>query len=331
MDIRESLESAFTEDKEVPESPTIASPAADVSADKPVDRPRDEIGRFAAKEPQEVAQGAVQEVAPIVERKPPSSWKPEAQTAWAKADKGEPLTAEEVRLLALEAERREGDFHKGVQEFKTHSERARAYDQVITPYRDYLQTLGVDAPTAINALLNADKTLRTGDPATKAAYFAKLAQEYGIDLGQVQQPAPVDANTQFLMQQMHSLRQQQEMWQNQIQQQERARAEAELSEFAANKPHLDAVRNDMADLLQAGKAKSLNEAYDMAVWMRPDIRQTLIEQQRAEAQRKAVEQAQAARAKTASVLVKGSSPSSGGSTAPSGSLRDQLAAAFAND
>jgi len=326
MDIRESLEAAYSDKPEATESPTVASPAQDVTPDKPL--VRDEVGRFAAKEP--VAEVPV-EPAPVVERKAPSSWKPEAQTAWSKADKGEPLTAEEVRLLALEAERREGDFHKGVQEFKTHSERARAYDNVITPYRDYLQTLGVDAPTAINALLNADKTLRTGDPATKAAYFARLAQEYGIDIGQVQQPAPVDPTTQHLMQQMNSLRQQQEMWQNQIQQQERAKAEAEISEFAAGKPHLDAVRGDMADLLSTGKAKTLNEAYDMAVWMRPDIRQTLIEQQRAEAQRKALEQAQAARAKTAAVSVKGSSPSSGGATAPSGSLRDQLAAAFAND
>lgn len=328
MDIRESLESAFTENKEVPDAPTMASPAEDVTPDKPVDRPRDDAGRFAAKEPEAIA--PVVE-APIVERKPPSSWKPEAQTAWAKADKGEPLTPEEIRLLALEAERREGDFHKGVQEFKTHSERARAYDQVITPYRDYLQTLGVDAPTAINTLLNADKTLRTGDPATKAAYFAKLAQEYGIDLGQVQQPAPVDPNTQFLMQQMNSLRQQQELWQNQIQQQERARAEAELSEFAVGKPYYPSVRSDMADLLESGKAKTLSEAYDMAVWMRPDIRQTLIEQQLAEAQRKAIEQAQAARAKTAAVLVKGSSPSSGGSTAQSGVLRDQISALVYND
>ena len=326
-DIRTALESAYDEPAETAEVQT-PEPVAEAG-----DRPRDEGGRFAPKAAETPVE-PTPEPAPVIEapvRKPPSSWKPEAQTAWTKADKGEPLTAEEVRLLALEAERREGDFHKGVQEFKTHSERARAYDNVITPYRDYLQTLGVDAPTAINALLNADKTLRTGDPATKAAYFQRLAQEYGIDLGQVQQQAPVDPQTQYLMQQMQSLRQQQEMWQNSIQQQERAKAEQEIADFSAGKPHLDAVRGDMADLLQSGKAKKLNDAYDMAVWMRPDIRQTLIEQQRADAQRKAAEQAQAQRARSAAVSVKGSSPSSGGASAPSGSLRDQLAAAFAND
>lgn len=329
-DIRTALESAYSDEPaEIVEKIEAPEPVAEKPAD---DRPRDDVGRFAAKvdAPAESAP-IVDPVADVPVRKAPSSWKPEAQTAWTKADKGEALTPEEVRLLALEAERREGDFHKGVQEFKTHSERARAYDNVIAPYRDHLQSLGVDAPTAINALLNADRTLRTGDPATKAAYFAKLAQEYGIDIGQVQQPAPVDQNTQYLMQQMHNLRQQQETWQNAIQQQERAKAEAELGEFSAGKPHLDAVRGDMADLLSTGKAKTLNDAYEMAVWMRPDIRQTLIEQQRADAQRKAAEQAQTQRARTAAVSVRGSSPSSSGASAPSGSLRDQLAAAFAND
>lgn len=326
-DIRTALESAYTEEP--------AEPIEKIEAPEPVekadDRPRDEAGRFAPKATETPEVAPVEAAPEVPVRKPPSSWKPEAQTAWAKADKGEPLTAEEVRLLALEAERREGDFHKGVQEFKTHSERARAYDAVVTPYRDYLQTLGVDAPTAINALLNADKTLRTGDPATKAAYFAKLAQEYGIDLGQVQQPTPQDPQTAYLMQQLHSLEQRHRMWESEIQRQQREQAESEIRAFSEGKPHLDAVRGDMADLLQSGKAKSLNDAYDMAVWMRPDIRQTLIEQQRADAQRKAAEQAQAQRARTAAVSVKGSSPSSGGASAPSGSLRDQLAAAFAND
>lgn len=326
MDIRSALESAYTEEP----AEQVEKTEAPEPVEKADDRPRDEAGRFAAKV--ETPEVPPVEAAPEVPvRKAPSSWKPEAQTAWTKADKGEPLTAEEVRLLALEAERREGDFHKGVQEFKTHSERARAYDAAIAPYRDHLQTLGVDAPTAINALLNADKTLRTGDPATKAAYFAKLAQEYGIDIGQVQQPAPQDPQTAYLMQQLHSLEQRHRMWESELQRQQREQAESEIRAFSEGKPHLDAVRGDMADLLQSGKAKSLNDAYDMAVWMRPDIRQTLIEQQRADAQRKAAEQAQAQRARTAAVSVKGSSPSSGGASAPSGSLRDQLAAAFAND
>ncbi|MEX5533463.1 hypothetical protein, partial [Pseudomonas syringae] len=52
MDIRETLEAAYSDEKQAPESPTVASPEPEVTTDKPVDRARDEIGRFAAKEVQ---------------------------------------------------------------------------------------------------------------------------------------------------------------------------------------------------------------------------------------------------------------------------------------
>lgn len=333
--IRDALESAF-EPKEVeaetPAVETVAEEPAPVTEDKPADRPRDESGKFAKAEKQDAPVEAKEapptpEPAPV--RKAPSSWKPAAQEAFLKADRGEQLSAEEIRLLTQEAERREGDFLKGVGEFKSHADRARAYDAAIEPFKGHLQSLGVDAPTAITALMRADYTLRTADPATKAQYFAQLAQQYGIDLGQVQQPPQVDPQTQYLMSQLNQLRQQQEMWQNQIVQQEQMKAQQELQSFAtADKPHFDAVRNDMADLLETGKAKSMQEAYDMAVWMRPDIRQSLLDQQRADAQRKAMEQAQAQRAKAAAVSVKGSSPASGGGQPLKGSLRDMIAAQF---
>lgn len=343
-DIRSALEEAFS-DADTPEPNTQsvqddgassegAGESQPTQTEPTVSRVRDENGRFAPKAETEAEESPapIPEPSPTPARNPFSSWKPDAQQALLKAERGEALTPDELKLLRVEAERRESDFHKGVSEFKTHSERAKAYDQAIAPYQQHLQRLGVDAPTAINALMRADVTLRTSDPATKAQYFAQLAREYGIDLAQVQNPQPVDPQTQFLTQQLNELRQQQQLWQNQVQQQEQMRVQQELQSFAtADKKHFDAVRNDMADLLETGKAKNLQEAYDMAVWMRPDVRQTLIEQQLADAQRKALEQAQAQRAKTAAVGVKGSSPIGAGSQPVTGSLRDVIAAQFADN
>jgi len=338
-DIRSALEEAFDSGSETPESEVVEreQPAVDVVEHEPVSgetqaRARDEQGRFASKatEAPEPAPQVEQPASPT--RNPFSSWKPDAQQALMKAERGEALTPEELKLLRVEAERRESDFHRGVSEFKSHSERAKAYDQAIAPYQQHLQKLGVDAPTAINALMRADVTLRTSDPATKAQYFAQLAREYGIDLAQVQNPQPLDPQTQFLHQQLNELRQQQQLWQNQLQQQEQMRVQQELQQFAtADRKHFDAVRNDMADLLETGKAKDLQEAYDMAVWMRPDVRQTLIEQQLADAQSKALAQAQAQRAKTAAVSVKGSSPIGAGGQPVNGSLRDIIAAQLADN
>jgi hypothetical protein len=329
-DLRTALESAF-EDKtdEVSQTETVVNTPEPVSQDKPLEttaeqRARDEAGRFAAKESAPVT--------PPDEQKPikaPSSWKPAAQEAYLKAERGEALTPEEVRILTNEANRRESDFHRGVEEFKTHAQKARAYEAVIAPYQQTFQSLGVDAPTAIGALLKADHTLRYSDPATKAQYFQQLAQQYGVNLDQIQNPPQYDPQTQYLMQQLNELRQTQAQWHNSIQQQEQTRANQELEQFAsAGNAHFDAVRNDMADLLETGKATSLQDAYEKAVWMNPDIRQSLIEQQRSEAQKKAMAEAQALRAKTAAVSVKGSSPSAGGVQTNGSDLRSLIASQF---
>lgn len=329
-DLRTALESAF-EDKadESPQTETVVNTPEPVSEEKPLEtsaeqRARDEAGRFAAKESAPVT--PPDEPKPI---KAPSSWKPAAQEAYLKAERGEALTPEEVRILTNEANRRESDFHRGVEEFKTHAQKARAYEAVIAPYQQTFQQLGVDAPTAIGALLKADHTLRYGDPATKAQYFQQLAQQYGVNLEQIQNPPQYDPQTQYLMQQLNELRQTQAQWHNSIQQQEQTRANQELEQFSqAGNAHFDAVRGDMADLLETGKATSLQDAYEKAVWMNPDIRQSLIEQQRSEAQKKAMAEAQNLRAKTAAVSVKGSSPSAGGVQTNGSDLRSLIASQF---
>lgn len=332
-DLRSALESAFEEKTDdTPQIDSVVNTPEPVTEDKPLEtsaeqRARDEAGRFAAKDAHNVSPlEKTEEPKPI---KAPSSWKPAAQEAYLKAERGEALTPEEVRILTNEANRRESDFHRGVEEFKTHAQKARAYEQVIAPYQQTFQQLGVDAPTAIGALLKADHTLRYGDPATKAQYFQQLAQQYGVNLEQIQNPPQYDPQTQYLMQQLNELRQTQAQWHNSIQQQEQTRANQELEQFSqAGNAHFDAVRGDMADLLETGKATSLQDAYEKAVWMNPDIRQSLIEQQRSEAQKKAMAEAQNLRAKTAAVSVKGSSPSAGGVQTNGSDLRSLIASQF---
>lgn len=326
-DLREALESAFEEKTEDTSPVETVSQEADTQITNEVTEPqaRDEQGKFASKEQAEPEQPTEPEI------KPPSSWKKEAKEAFIKAERGEALTPQEIKVLTQEAQRRENDFFRGVEEFKTHAQRARAFDQALAPYQQTIQSMGLDGPTAAARMLQVEHTLRYADPATKAAMLNKIAQDYGIDMGLAQSIPQQDPQTQYLMQQLNELRQTQQLWQNSVQQQEREKANYELERFSssADKTHFEAVRNDMADLLEAGKAQSLEQAYEMAIWMRPDVRQTLIEQQRIEAQKKFEEQQRQQRAKTAAIGVKGSSPSSGGSQPVSGSLRDILSAQFA--
>lgn len=323
-DLHSALNDAFTQ------AEALEKPVEAVVETPTDDRPRDEAGRFAAKPVEEAAPvvESVQEVAPP--RKAPSSWRPDAQAAYLKADAGEPLTPAEVKLLTEEANRRESDYHKGIEQYKTHAHEAQAYQRVVEPYMQTIRSLGVDAPTAIAKLFQADHTLRYADPATKARFLGQLAQEYGIDIGQVANAPPVDPNMQYLQQQLHQQQQQIQQFHQQQEMREQAGFQSEIQRFAADPAHthFEAVKEDMALLLQTGKAQDLKSAYDTAVWMRADIRQSLVEQQRAEAHRAAQEQAQATRAKSAAVSVKGSSPAGAGVQPVKGSLREQLDAAF---
>lgn len=332
-DIRAALESAFKEKTEdtSPVETVSQEPDTQVTETQEVSEPRarDEQGKFASKEPAPTE--PVPEIPTEPEIKPPSSWKKEAKDAFIKAERGEALTPQEIKVLTQEAQRRENDFFKGVEEFKTHAQRARAFDQALAPYQQTIQQMGLDAPTAAARMLQVEHMLRYGDPHTKAQMLQKIAHDYGIDMGQAQELPQQDPQTQYLMQQLNELRQTQQMWQNSIQQQEREKANYELERFsgAADKTHFEAVRNDMADLLESGKAQSLEQAYEMAIWMRPDIRQTLVEQQRIEAQKTFEEKQRLARAKTAAVSIKGSSPSSSGTQPVSGDLRSILESQFA--
>lgn len=327
-DLHSALNDAFTQAEALEKPGTVVEEPASGPA-------RDEAGRFAAK-PAETAVAPAEPVAASVEvappRKAPSSWKPEAQAAYLKAAADEPLTPAEIKLLTQEAERRENDYHKGIEQYKTHAHEAQAYQRVVEPYMQTIRQLGVDAPTAIAKLFQADHTLRYSDPATKARFLGQLAQEYGVDIGQVVNAPPIDPNVQYLQQQTQLMQQQLQQFHQQQEMREQAGYQSEIQRFAADPahPHFEAVKDEMALLLQTGKAQDLQSAYDTAVWMRADIRQSLVEQQRAEAQRAAQEQAQATRAKSAAVSVKGSSPAGGGVQPVKGSLRDQIEAAISD-
>lgn len=335
LDLRASLEAAFEHD-ETPANPT----AGDSTTHTPA---RDEAGRFAAGEkpagekptdapanvdvivPADttVDAGATKPDAPLIpERRAPSSWKPDAQAAFNTLP---PNIQDEVL-------RRETDYHKGIEGYKKHAQTAQAFERVIQPYAQTIQQLGIDAPTAVGQLLKADHTLRYADPATKAQFFSQLAQQYGVDLAQVANLSAVDPAYKALQQQVQDQQRELQTWKTQQAQREQSVVMSELEKFAADpkNAHFDAVRNDMALLLESGKAQSLQDAYNTAVWMRGDIRQSLIEQQRAEAQKKAIEQAHHQKTKAASVSVKGSSPASGGVPPVKGSLRETLEAAFAD-
>ena len=109
---------------------------------------------------------------------------------------------------------------------------------------------------------------------------------------------------------------------------------AEVERFFSdpNHPYAHNLRQQMATLLRAGHAETLEQAYEMAAYANPETRALLISQQQQGSARQAAERARAAasNARAAARSVTGS-PLAGASTTPSDSglsLEDQLRAAW---
>ena len=314
-DLRSSLESAF---EEVEKKPEIE---------------RDESGKFAAKDTpkEEVIEPTDKPVEPEIKdeikqeeevpaapvKRAPSSWKKETQAEWDKL----PSHVQDDVL------RRESDFHKGIETYKQSAQRAQAYEQAIAPYQNTLKNLGVAPEVAIGELFKADHLLRNSAPHEKAAYFAQLAKDYGIQLDDIQQPPQVDPAYQQLLNEVRSMKQSEAQREQQRQQAEQATLNSTIAKFSEGKEHFETVREDMAALLQAGRASDLETAYDMAIWARPDLRSGLLEQQTRIAEEKARAAIQQRKAQSAAVSVRGSSPVSGTVSQPA-DIRAALEAAF---
>lgn len=249
----------------------------------------------------------------------PSSWKKDISEKWSELPP-------DVRA---EIHRRESDYHKGIEQYKQAVEQVEYLQQAIAPYMQNIQASGVPPAQALQHLLGVEHTLRNGTAEQKTNIIAEIARDYGIDLSAVTPAPPVDPQMQQLMQQNRQLQQ----FQQTVQQQQQNAVKSEIEKFRDNpeNTHFETVREDMAVLLETGRAANLQDAYDMAVWMRPDIRKTLVQQQRTEAEKRAAEQQRKQRAKTAAGSVRGSANSKATSVGSNASLRDTLTAALDGD
>jgi hypothetical protein len=325
--LRDSLESAIAEVEtpvEVVETPVEAT-------ETPVEaiedtRSRDDKGRFAKKaetpedgiatEPQEYETPAERQ-----ERLSPKSWRKEvADKYWANLDPE----------LQAEIERREADVNKGFETYRPKAQMADEFTQALTPYMPTINALGVNPAEATARLFNVEHQLRFGTEPQKIETVRNILQEYNISpeslFNHIQNTPPPDPQVQAMQRYVQQLEQQYNQVLTQQQQREQQALNSEIANFSADKEHFDLVREDMAALLQAGRATDLQSAYDMAVYANPTTRAAMLQQQAAQQQAKQ----QTQRATSAAVSVKGSSPVSGSANAPKGSLRDELEAALAN-
>jgi hypothetical protein len=281
--------------------------------------PWDDQGRFAKgervrKEPEPQPQ---EEADPPVWARPPASWKKEYHEIWQKADP-------KMREYAWQ---REEQMRAGVEPLLSKAQFADAMQEAISPYMQTIQGLGLTPDKAVAALMDADHKLRNSNPQERLAYFYQLAQSYGINLSAAQGQQPqaaqptIDPMVYQLQQELNKVRGEVTGWKQQQEIMENQTLLNEINQFSMKAEYFEEVRPAMISLLQSGMAQTLDEAYEKAIRLDPNLFEQVQQAKQAEVVAKQAKEANRAAkaARAAAVSVRSATP--GVNTAPKAANR----------
>jgi len=281
------------------ESPTQSTEAA--TGEETAARERDEQGRFKAKPEVEgaapatetpiqppagaVAEQQVEAPAEQAKDRAPQSWRPEAREAWGA------LPAQ----VKAEVQRREADVQQVFERTANERKLAQAFHQVYSPYEHMIRGEGSDPITAAGYLFQTAAALRTGSEAQKAAVVADMVKNYRVDIEMLDkaiigapvpeghrqgQQQPADPRVDMLFQAL-----QQQNQQNHVDTQQAA--DGEVWQFASDPAHefYNDVRETMADLIEVSDRRgielSLDDAYNQACKLHPEINKVVSQREQA--------------------------------------------------
>lgn len=351
-DRKATIEAAFDQLSEASsETSTSASPtkegageaAAPATEDGAAQGEQASEGSSAPAAVAEADPAAAEAVAPEKEfsvDKAPQSWRAAQKQKWAELPT-------DVRQEVI---RREREITRTLGETAQARQFVNEFTKTIQPFEARIRSAGIHPLAAVSNLVQSDYFLSTAPTQQRAQFMAKLIKDYGIDVqaldaalaGTVQAADPVAEQVERMLQERLSPLQQ-FLAQQQAQQQAAAAQESQrvamtVEQMAADNvkyPHFDQVREDMADLVEIQAKKglylSLEQAYNRAIAMNPEISQKVAQQEKANADTVAARMAhaRAQKAQKASLSVGGApSGKASGASVASGDRRAQIEAAF---
>jgi len=320
LDRRSMLEAAMEQAEEgtleSPDEVEIELSKDDISEEN--EQARDEKGRFANEQKQsdgeisESEDGTPEEnTEEQVEYKRPTTWKKEYKEIWDKMEKGEQINRDDFVKFAQYANQRESEYQRGVSTYKAEADEAKQLKEAIIPFVPELQKQGINPATWINNLGRAHMVLSSAPQEQKVQMFQKLASDYGIQLNNMGQVQQLDPYAQQLMSQLQSVNQEVSVIKSRFAQEENNRLMEEIESFKSggNAPHFELVREEMAQLLELGKAQDLKTAYKLAVRINDEAWALEQEKLISGAKQQASKANQVAKAKAAAVSPRSVTPS----------------------
>ena len=238
-------------------------------------------------------------------------------------------TPEKIRALI---HKRENDFHNGIKSYKEAAGFGQQVAKVMLPYQNTMRQYGVHPVAVVGDIMKALNTMATGAPEAKLQTFLQLAKDYDIDIGKLhslpqQGHATVAPEIAPVLQRVQQLESHIQTQEQEREQQELSAREAIVQKFLTDpkNEHAQAVLPEMVALFDSGRVTSLQEAYEKAIWMVPEVRAKLIAKQDEERRKREAEQAAAAKkAAAANVNRRGTPPAS----AKPGTMEDTARAIY---
>ena len=314
------------------------------AAPHPKDGARDEKGKFLPKAkvvtpkpsagaPAPKGQQAAKDGGPVVTTKPvvpseraPQSWSATEREAWASL----PPAAKAA------VARREKEIATALNEAAPLRQRDAAWSQVLTPHLPMIQSMGRNPLQVVHEHLQTGAMLRNGTPGERAKVIADIIQTFGGDLdlinahlsgqpAQQQQQPQAHMDARAIAEQVR--REVLEGIQKERGQAAYHRSAQEVEDFASQAPEFfEDVRQDMADMMELAARRgielSLEDAYNRAVKVHPEVSRALQQREEARQANARIASTQQSRAASSSLRSTPAGPSSGGPQ-PKG-LRDIL-------
>lgn len=257
---------------------------------EPTKQERSDDGKFKSKEEQvkeevtepakaepvkaEVTEPVKEEQAPLggekilSQDKAPSSWTPAAREEWANLP-------EKIRQEII---RRDEDSVKGIRQLQDQMAPYTQFAQTLDPFIREAVSNRVDPGQYIGNVMQAERRLRSGTAEERFGSLVEIAESYGIPLrkiindavGQEIIPHPVQQRSAVPVEIQQRLDAAEQalagMQDNQAQSNQKM-----IDDFKVDKEFFEDVREDMALLMEHGRASTLQDAYDKACKMNPQV------------------------------------------------------------
>lgn len=211
----------------------------------------------------------------------------EAPSHWAFEDREvfKALDAKGREFLLRRHKQTEADYTRKSQALSEDVKIAENYRKKLTPHEGYIKQIGIDPFEAFEKLVGAEIKLRTGTPAEKQEMLQNLAKQYGVQFNADNATQPeVDEKTKFILQKIQQQEHRLLQWEKEKEETERRSLQTHINNFSSQVdekglpkyPHFETIKADMGLLLKNGKAESLEDAYEQALFLNKDLRNEYI-------------------------------------------------------